>query len=476
MTERAQGIELADRIAVTDRGTLYRVAGDAASIVRLIDPRYCDGRFRQALEQLRGTQHPSMAPVAAEGWLGSSLYLQYRLDTRWQTLGAYLQDSHWRLRLGVLRQVCAVIPEWAGSPIHPIGLNTANIVMLDLAGTWFPWLLPCPALQYSSPSELFELDPAVLAMIAPEMVRGLPPDYRAADVYAAGALFRLALDAPPLSGSPEERVEAQARNAAFADEPEASALEPFFRGLDAVSRLVETVRRYTHTSALARPASIADLSRACDAAFAATDPVALARLKAAAGDSREALRILDWGFASLGDNLAGRLLAADICEKIEDLPGAAVHLDAAVQLAPDDMDLRLRRGELRWLMCIERGPLSPGAPDPDGDRLLADLQMLKMLPGRDATEPYLRAAAVYRMRGDLIAAANELYEAVELEQSDIPALLMYAECLREMGCAEECAGTVAQAHYRLDRMTLSEMMTRAEADQWRQKFASLLQS
>jgi len=48
----------------------------------------------------------------------------------------------------------------------------ANIVMLDMAGIWFPWLLPCPALQYSSPDELLELDPAVLVAISPEMVRG----------------------------------------------------------------------------------------------------------------------------------------------------------------------------------------------------------------------------------------------------------------------------------------------------------------
>jgi tetratricopeptide (TPR) repeat protein len=475
MTKQAQGIELADQIAVTDRGTLYRVAGDPASIVRLIDPRYCDGQFRQALEQLRSTQHPSMVPVAAEGWLGSSFYLQYHLNSPWQTLEAYFQGCHWRLRLGVLHRVCAVVPQWAGSPIHPLGLNMVNIVMMDMAEVWFPWLLPCPALRYSSPDELLELDPAVLVAISPEMVRGLQPDYRTADVYAAGALFRLALEAPHLSGSPQERVEAQARNAAFADDPEVSVLEPFLHGLDAVSRLVETMRRYTHTSVLARPPSVSELMKACDAAFAATDPLTLARLREAANDSREALRILDWGFASFGDILDGHLLAAGICEKVEDLPGAAAHLDAAIHLAPDRMDLRLRRGELRWLMCLKRGPCSPGTPDPDGDKLLADLELLKMISGRDVTEPYLRAAAVYRMRGDLGSAAKELYEAVEREQSDMHALLMYAECLREMGCREECTGVVAQARYRLERMTTSQMMTQAEADLWRQKFESLLQ-
>jgi len=102
-----------------------------------------------------------------------------------------------------------------------------------------------PGAPIFEPRRVVGVGSAVLAAISPETVRGLQPDYRTADVYAAGALFRWLLKRRLCPVPPRAR-EAQARNAAFADDPEVSVLEPFLHGLDAVSQLVETMRRYTH--------------------------------------------------------------------------------------------------------------------------------------------------------------------------------------------------------------------------------------
>ena len=479
MSAATQPVELAGRIAVTGRGALYRVARDAGAVVRVIDPRYCDGRFHEGLDRLRRAAHPSTATIVAEGWIGQDFFLQYRLDGRWETLAEHFQHQHWRARAAVVARLCDVAGEWAGSGIHPIGLNGSNIVMLEMAaGVWFPWLLPCPPLEYASPCEWFDVAPGALAAVAPEIVRGLPVDYRAVEMYALGAILWQALGAAEAQGTPEDLVEFQARNSGFGTAPLAADIESFLRDLDAVRSLVQIARRCTHSSVLARPASLNDVKAACEGAVAATEPIVLARLKVAAADSREALRILDWGFSTFGEDLDGRVLAADICEKIEEYARAAAHLTAAIALAARRFDLqinlRIRRGEVRWRLYRKLPPLEPGVPDPEGDALLADLKFWKEICDSKDIQPYERAARVYLRRGDLYSAAEELCEASEREQSDMAVLYRYAKCLSDLGGRKECGEAVATAHYRLDRMVLSDMMDKEGADRWRGKFNSLL--
>jgi tetratricopeptide (TPR) repeat protein len=489
------GIRLERAFGATERGTLWRGSRQQSGdrIVRLIDTRLCDGRFKHALSDLRANPQPRTMPIVSDGFAGDQLYVEYVTAGRWETLESYFERKHWRYRLQAVQQICEVFSQW---DIHPVGLHECSIIMVKDANRWFPWLLPCPPLKYSSPYDLCGIHPGVLSSLAPEIVRDIEGDTRVRDSYALGnlALHALGIRESRLAMTDEERLEAQACGALLSLDLKAvgilqtSEVEAFLHSAEALKRLLFVIRHYLQTTPEARPLSPTELQESCAHVLATTDPLHLATELVQRGSSREALRILEWGRDTFDDDFQNRSLAVEICKKLEDFPLAVQHLDRMVEMvdskgsgAIQDFQLRLelcqQRCGLAWPSYEALPPLAAGELDPQGDRLLKDLNWLKAndSDSRDTNMPYLRAAMIYRRRQNLTSAAQELFQAAQLEQTDMEALFLYGECLKELGEQEAVAQLHQEAHRRIENMTLAEMIHPAEAQLWRENFDTLLQ-
>lgn len=477
------GIQLDQLIGETDRGTLWHGTRQRKDdrIVRIVNPRFCDSRFRQSLKDLCNKQHPRMIPIIGEGWAGVHFYIEYRTDSQWQSLESYFKKLHWRARLAVIAQICDVLPLWNKGPIHPLGLNGRNIIMVNDVGRWFPWLLPCPPANYSTPCDLFGSDPPIISTIAPEVIRDIYFYDRAKDNYALGTLAIHALGCKESREAitDEDIIEAQARGALLNCELKSSEVEPFLHDIEPLKQLIRVVQHYTQISPVARPIESTELKNSCANAFSTTEPVALALDLVKHSNIHEALKILQWGFQNFGENIEGRLLAAHLCKEIDELPLALEHLDHAVSLSPDDLELRRQRCNLRWLLYQKLPPLTAGDPDHQGDLLINDLALLKSLSQSDPIEKnlfYIMTAQIHRRRHDLEKAAKELYDASKLEPADMNALYLYGQCWKDMGDRNALTQVVQEAHRRIGRMAINEMMEELEAQKWREKFNALLSS
>ena len=449
-------------------------------IVRIVDPRFCDSRFRQSLNRLCDRPQPRMLPIVGAGFAGVHFYIEYHTDSQWETLEDSFKRIHWRLRLAVMDSICQVLPLWSNSPIHPLGLNARNIIMVNDLGHHFPWLLPCPALHYASPCDLFGCDSPIISALAPEVIRGVPFPERTQDMYALGtlAIHALGCKEAPHAVTDEELVEAQARGALLFCEIKASEIEEFLYEVESLKRLLQVIQRYAHIAPQARPLEVLELQAASHSAVEATKPGALALVCVRQQNSRGALKILQWGFDTFGDNPEERLFAANICERIEEFAEALKHLDIAVEIEPGDLNLRWRRFELRSMFYEKLPPVTTGQPDPEGNLLLTDIELLKLFDQDSSNRNILhkRAALIYRRRHALEMAAQELYQAAELEQSDMEALFLYGDCLREFGDSNAVTQLIQEARRRLERMVITELMQEKEAQQWHEQFDTLLQS
>jgi tetratricopeptide (TPR) repeat protein len=490
------GIRLDHVLGATERGTLWRGTrqhhGDR--IVRLIDSQFCNFRFRNALSSLRASPQPRTLPIASDGFAGNQFYVEYVSDGRWVTLESHFERKHWRDRLRSLQQICEVFAQWSKGPTRPLGLNVCSIVMVNDAGLWFPWLLPCPPFDYTSPYDLVDIAPPVLLSLAPEIVTDVEGDTRMQDSYALGSLALCALgvsESRP-GATQEELLEEQACGvrAAFelktASVLQSSAVESFLHSSGAIERLLFVIRHYLQPAPEARPIMPAELLEACKHTLSATDPLALATELLQRGNSREALKVLAWGREKFGEDFQNLLLAVEICKKVEDFPTAVQHLNRVIELidqtgsgAIEDFQLRLslcqQRCDLSWLLYENLPALVEGEPDPYGDTLLKDLTWLKAVGSepRNRNEYYLRAAMVYRRRGDLTSTSQELYEAAELEPSDLTALFLYGDCLKDLGEHEAVAQLLQEARRRIERMTLAEFISQSESQLWLEKFDRL---
>ena len=478
-------------IATTDRGALWIGTRQRAEdrIVRLIESRFCDLEYRKEGRALCSTHYQRTLQVVGEGWMDGCYYLEYLADSPWETLETHFQRLHWRSRLQVMLQICDALSQWSSCPVRPLGLNGRNILMLRTAGRWYPWLLPAPPLKHHSPCDLFGYDAPVLAALAPEEIRGVPFDERARDSYALGYVGLSALGCRESSQAltDEERIERQACGALVSKSLKQSAVEDFLQTEETLQQLIQSLRHYTQLKPIARPSDTDGLREACAQAFAATDPNKLADDLRRRGNWAAALHRLGWGLEHFGENLDSHLLAADIYEQLGDLTQAISHYDRATLLLGDASrvsqvsfeQLRFicqRRSDARWALLGMLPPLNADDPDPEGDALLTDLTLLKQMnaTAKDRTEPYIRAAAVYRRRQDFASAANELFEAVQLEPADFGALLLYGACFRDLGGHEAAEQVVQEANRRLDRMVTNQMIEESEAQQWRGQFAMLL--
>jgi tetratricopeptide (TPR) repeat protein len=497
-TNAVNGIRLDHVLGATERGTLWRGTRQRSGdrIVRLIDSRFCNFRFRNALSSLRASQQPRTLPIASDGFAGGQFYLEYVADGRWITVESHFEMKHWRDRLRLLQQLCEAFAQWNKGTIRPLGLNICNVIMVKDANVWFPWLLPCPPVEYSSPFDLLNIGEAVLSSLAPEIVRDIEGDTRMQDSYALGSLALRALGiTESRSGvTMEEFLEEQACGARTGLESKPaevlknSAVEPFLHSLGAMERLLLVIRHYLQAAPEARPVGPSELFEACDHALKTTEPISLATELLQRGNSREALKVLAWGREKFGEDLQNLLLAVEICKKIEDFAAAVQHLSRIIGLidhagsgAIEDFQLRLdlcqQRCDLCWLLYENLPPLKEGEADAYGETLLMDIAWLRVsgYEPHERNEHFRRAAAIYRRRGDLTGAAQKLYEAAGLEPSDLTTLFLYGDCLKELGEQEAVAQLLQEARRRVERMTLAEFISASESQLWLEKFDMLLQ-
>ena len=473
-----QATQFESCIAVTGPAALWQASSD--QIVRTIDPRYCDLKFRNALGNLTGRQYARMVRIASDGWSGVQYAVEYDPGSSWELLATHFQRLHWRLRLQVVSDICEAAALWQHGPIHPLSLNLYNIVMIKDAGHWFPWLLPCPPLEYGYPCDLFGANLAVISAIAPEVIRGISFRHRAQDMYALGtlALHALGITENADAVSDEERIEAQVCGALLPGDLAASEVELFLQEVPALHDLMRVIHQYTYISPDVRPVDEEALAEACARAVATTDPVLLAKEAVSTGYSKEANEILEWGFRYFESSRAGRILAVDICEQLGDYPKALQHLEVAITLDGGwDLDDLLRRVDLRWNYLRSLPVPDPNTPDSEGDLLLQDLDLLKQIPAgmlSSRNYPWLLTGHVLRRRGDVLGAIPEYHEAASREQADLNALWLYGEALRDAGYAVEAAQVVAEANSRIGKMYTSQMMGSNEVQVWQQQFAALL--
>ncbi|WP_054051248.1 hypothetical protein [Alloactinosynnema sp. L-07] len=413
----------------TGRGTLWRATRevDHDRIVRFIDPRFSDGRFRQALTALRGRASGRMLAIREDGWSDGQYYVEYAVDPSWRTLEERLAAlPDWWDRLALLDQVCAALDHWRHGPVRPLGITAREIVIIDDQ----PWLAPCPPTTVASPCDLFGLDVTVVETLAPELIRGTPFDDQAQDAYALATLVAQAMACPRTrlaADDDEHRIEAQARGVLLRSTVDGSAVPATMHGSPQVERLFRTIRHYRHSRPDVRPRDASELR---DAIAAAIDPVTLI---GGIADGDAAIRIVD----------------------------------AALAREPERTDLRLLRCELAW----DQLDLVAGSPADDRvDRLTRDL---KVLFGQNVlTDPlwHKRLAHLHLRRDDHRAAANAFHAAAAADPSDLDALVGYARSWLALGERGYAHQTAVEANRRIDRMVRNQLLTPGEADQWRTRF------
>jgi tetratricopeptide (TPR) repeat protein len=360
---------------------------------------------------------------------------------------------------------------WQRSPVHPLGLSLRNIVLADEAGQQLPWLVPCPAVVMSTPCDLFGLDATVIAALAPETIRGVMLNERAQDMYALGTLVAQAAGCPQARSArdDESRVETQARGALLVSTGAGSMVDPIVLTTPPMDQLFRAIRHYRHAATEARPHDAAELQSAL---AAATDPIALAEVFRST-DPVRALQMLS--LADRSDpalHLHAMCLAADIYDQTGDRQAALRCLDVAVSLDLDleRIDLRRQRCDMRWQVLLAA---AGEAADEEIESLLNDIKVLKALDASAGTMWYLRAAEVYRRKGDLGRAAGELYDAIEVDPTDLQALLLYAQCWIDLKDTGNAAQVVGMARRRISGMVGAGLITRTEGQRWNDEFDHL---
>lgn len=482
-----QPIHLDKPLGPTDRGNLWRVTREIEDdrIVRTIETHFCDAAFRALVESMRAGNYPRTVEIVDAGWLSEQYSIEYRASPTTRTLGEFFEHLHWLQRLSVLVQICEVIPQWQISPLHPLGLNKRNIVMVQTAGRWLPWLLPCPTVKFASPYDLFGADANTIASLAPEFIRDIGLNQQALDMYALGVLacFALGCQPEPDFTTDEERLEAQAGGALLTCAVERSEIEPFLHNVEALRNLVQVIHRYTHIEPSVRPPDPAELRTTCTALIEAVDPGELASNLIREERLHEATQVLEWGLEIFVEFPKWRQRLAEVYLQLHNWQRALEHLEILIPqlsdpyplLALPAVELRVRT-RLNWLE--QEPPSAPEELEAEGDALLADIDWLQqtMQNTRTLHSLCLRAAGIYGYLEQLENASRVLFIAIEAEPSDMHALLSYGVCWRKLGKpSEELQQIVQEAHSRIDGLTRNEMMKQEEAQQWRDEFNLLLQ-
>jgi len=455
-------------IGGTDRGTLWRSPreGEADRVVRVVEPRFCDGRFRHSLSGLQERPVERALPIVTGGWSSGDFRVEYHSPGPWKALGEHLADlPDWLARGAVLDEVCRLLPVWQTGPITPLGIGPRNVVVVLQDHGWQPWLVPCPPTIVETPCDLFGLEVEVVAELAPEAVRGLPVDGRKSDAYAVGTLVTHALGCAGTSGSTvEQAVEMQARGALLRPAVSASSIPPFLHGAAPVVALFEVIRRLRYPDPAGRLGDVESLRRTL---AEAVDPLTLAR-SLAAYSPVHAVEVLSWAAVDPTRMTESGDLAALLHTTLGDHRAALSALDQAIAASPERLDLRARRADAAWevYVSVAHGPEA----DRLGTVLVRELTMLRDIGWVQPKDTHHRLAEVHLRRGDYGAAAIELYAVAEADWADFVALLEYARCLialREVDLAKQ---TVHEALRRIAQMENKNGISGEEASAWRARF------
>jgi hypothetical protein len=445
----------------TARGELTR-SGDR--LVRVLDPRLCDERFRTALAELRGGQPPDTLPIVADGPAHDGYHIEYAAPAAYRTLGeAYAEAGHWSRRLVLAARVCEAMDGWYHGRIATLGLDPHTVLIVEEDGGSRARLAPCPPVRAATPRELFGLDLPALAALAPELVRGTAPHQRAEDAYALGTLAALALGcrAHRPGDGPAERVERQARDALLS--VGVDGVEPALRAADRLDTLVRTIRLYRNRAADARPTDAAELRQAL---LAAADLVALARELWTDGRPEAGLEALDLAEPGLAVHwLAGRINA--------DTGRGAASFDRyaeAVRIAPTQFQLRQERLDDLWRLWSH----DRDAPHEWADAMLDDLAwMQKFTSPRATPELWHREADVReRLGDDLYALASTLHKLVEQDNGGVELLYRYGSVLRRLHADDGAESVKGMGRHRLDVWEQIPGL-REKVPWWRRRFDEL---
>ncbi|MFC3897708.1 hypothetical protein ACFOWZ_40085 [Lentzea rhizosphaerae] len=435
------GVRLQAMVGITDRGSLWR-AHD--TVLRVVEPRFCDETFREALTRLRQRRYPRTLEITGEGWTGGHFYVSYAVTPPWQTLEERLASPlEWPERVALAADLCRALDHWRSSPVHPLGLTLRTVVLCRHAGRWLPWLVPCPPVARQTPRDLFGLDATALAPLAPELIRGTTA--AALDSYALGTLVAQVLGPVTAQHDDEGRVEAQARGVLLSST--GTHIPSFLHSTPQFQAVVRAVDRCRHPHPQARPGSPDDLLAALEGLL---DLHGLA----------EALlpdRVVEM-LRAMGDDPRVVPIAEQISATADPVH-ALLCLDLAVPIAADNLRLRQARASLRWQLGRYTG------------ELLDDLAQLARHGDRDERLTALkRSAEVHLSHGNPAEAAKDLYAANQLAPGDLDVLWSYLQCWRELGQTAEAGQTRAEALRRIGRMEAAQMLTTKEADGWRSRF------
>lgn len=467
------GVELVAAVGSTDRGAVWRASRNAPNdrIVRIVEPRFADGAFRRAVAALGQRQPAAMVEITGYDYTADGhYYIEYRTGAEWLTLAERLAVlADWQDRVALLERICSLFSRWQRSPVYPLGLSLHNIVVVAEEDRWLPWLLPCPAVTFATPCDLFGVDSAAMAALAPEVVRGLRPDNRSVDCYAIGTLVAQALGDTAVTTitSDEDRVEAQARGLLWPALTAGTRIPSTLCGTQAGKDLFRVVEHYRHATPSARPADAEELRSALDSV---ADVVAIAA-QLRHTDPIRALDLLQWVREQDGEaRVRACLLGAEIAAGLGDGETRLRYLHEVVQLAPRRFELRQRRYEAAWQL-FESRPTDRVL----GKVILDDIAVLKQVVSEeDASELYHRAAEVHLARGDAAAAAREVFAALDRDAGDLAALLLYCRCWLDLGDLPNARRTDIEARRRIERMVDTQLLTTGEAQQWYERFARLL--
>jgi hypothetical protein len=463
-----EGLELDRLIGSTDRGVVWRASRNAEHdrLVRFVDPRFCDGQFRQSLTALKDRPGQLELTIVGDGWTRTEFFVEYKVTPPWVTLGERLATSaHWFERLRTVDDVLDALAPDGGSG-RGLGLGLHGIVLTgaraDTVG-----LAACPAIALASARDLCQLDPIAVSTIAPEVVRGIHLDHRMRDAYATASVVALALGCRPsdLDAEHDRAVEAQARGALLRVMARRSDVEPFLREVRPVVELFDTLRRYRHPDARARPQQL-DALRV--AARRASDEIALAQ-ELESHDQVAAETVLSWPSSrDLGRYVEARLRFADLRIARGDHARAADVFDELVRFLPNDSALRRRRCAALWQLFQVR---PTGLAFEREAPLLEDLDFLSREPKADV-DLFSRMAAVHRAAGRDAQEVAALSVVIRRSPTDVESLYRHAELQLSL---DHDAGVdaVTRAGTRLENLrTLGA--DEGEVQRWKERFEQLL--
>ncbi len=503
------------RLIGTDRGKLSLVLrdGDRLCLRRCLSARVASRDFRHSLDELAAALEASrparVLRIVGHQQTLDDYAIDYALEWDVQTLPEYFARSSWLKRLRFVADALVDYEQWRQHLPPPIGLHSGRLVACRVGGGhWKPYLAPCPQ-PLETAYNLLGSDPAVLASLAPERVRGVAAGGEPEDVYAAGALVLQAFGAlPQVTPTAAGSLELQARSILLPAEFAPGMPEPALRQIpyaeERIGELEQVTRRAVHFDWRARPVNLHDLRAACDRVLLLDSAAACSVELENQNRLTEALRLIEWRLSAAterealpaDDRLELARLAATYSRTLGLADKELHHLEEVVRLDPRDHESARRRWRVRYEAYLGADPPANAEEDAEGSWLLAELERLRIpdslhLIGdaiQQAKEEGLSEAMIHGRRGDLHKRASALYRIIDLDYQDIETLLLYGLSLRELADRKEVAESYRQDVLKLleklfntvcDRMRRLELagsLDSKEVKEWTARFQFLLLS